>query len=536
MTNEQADKIQATRELREQLLQDKHRPGYHFAIPEDIGVPGDPNGAFYANGRYHLMYLYDRRGENAWRGQGFCWGHISSHDLVHWRHHPDAISPGDGNGGCFSGGAFVDDDGAAYLTYWRLPLAEATVEGTGIGIARSQDRHYDVWEKLRTPSLDGTDWGIQERKDEAGNSIPVGNADPSNIWKKDGIYYMQTGNLLVLDKFGREENSPVHYRGDWVDLYSSPDLINWQYVHRFYQRDLDNRWTQESEDDMCPSFLPLPRSPEGGEMSGKYLQLFISHNRGCQYYIGTYDTQQDLFLPETHGRMSWADKTFFAPEALIDAQGRQLMWAWLTDDPVSEIDQMIADGWSGVYGLPRVLWLTDDNSLGIAPAPELQTLRYNHHKFDNIILEHDREFELTGINGRSCEIALKVDVMSAQRVGLKVRTSSNNEETTLLYYDTSRQKLVFDAEESGPLARTNGRQQFKNVEEAPLTIRAGKPLDLRVFVDNSVIELFADGRQAITRRVYPQREDSERALLFCNGGDAAFSSIETWEMMPANGW
>jgi len=33
-------------------------------------------------------------------------------------------------------------------------------------------------------------------------------------------------------------------------------------------------------------------------MSGKHLQLFISHNMGCQYYVGSYDTQRDLFVPE----------------------------------------------------------------------------------------------------------------------------------------------------------------------------------------------------------------------------------------------
>ena len=528
-TNEQSERIRAARGLREHLLRDKHRPGYHFAIPEDIGRPGDPNGAFYANGRYHLMYLYDRRGVHAWRDRGFCWGHISSHDLVHWRHHPDAIGPGDGDGGCFSGGGFVDDDGTAYISYWRLPLTEGTVEGSGIGIARSRDRHYNAWEKLDTPSLDGTEFGILERRDKAGQAVYLGNADPSNIWKKDGVYYVQAGNLPVLNKFGREKDSPVHCRGDWVDLFSSTDLIDWHFLHRFYQRDVDNRWTQESEDDMCPSFLPLPRSPEGGEMSGKYLQLFISHNMGCQYYVGAYDTQRDLFIPETHGRMSWVDNTFFAPEALVDGKGRQIMWAWLTDNPRAEIGKAIADGWCGVYGLPRVLWLGKDDTLRLAPAPELQVLRYNAKPFDDISLDENAEHELQGINGRSCEIQLSVDPGSAQRVGVRVRTGAQDEETTLLYYDAPWQKLVFDATKSGPLGRTV-------VEEAPLIVPGGQPLELRVFVDNSVVEVFANDRQAITRRVYPERDDSDRVRLFCQGGAASFTGIKAWEMMPSNGW
>ena len=103
--------VRSTRLLRERLLADPYRPGYHFCIPEDIMTSGDPNGAFYRNGRYHLMYLYNRT------GSGFYWGHISSLDLVHWRHHPDAIGPGQGDQGCWSGGTFVDDDGTAYLSY-----------------------------------------------------------------------------------------------------------------------------------------------------------------------------------------------------------------------------------------------------------------------------------------------------------------------------------------------------------------------------------------------------------------------------------
>jgi len=533
MVDEQSERIKAARALREHLLRDKHRPGYHFAMPEDIGRPGDPNGAFYANGRYHLMYLYDRRGVDAWRGRGFCWGHISSHDLVHWRHHPDAIGPGDRDGGCFSGGGFVDDDGTAYISYWRLPLSEGSVEGSGIGIARSRDRHYETWEKMEIRGLDATEWGILEREDESGNPIYLGNADPSNIWKKDGVYYMEAGNLPVLNKLGREEGAPLHHRGDWVDLFSSKDLTDWQYVHRFYQRDTANRWTQESEDDMCPSFLPLPRSPEGGEASGKYLQLFISHNMGCQYYIGAYDTQRDLFVPESHGRMSWMDKTFFAPEALIDGRGRQVMWAWLTDNLRPETEGAIADGWCGVYGLPRVLWLGEDDTLRLAPAPELQALRYNTKRFDDTMLD-DAEIELEGINGRSCEIELSVELQSAQRVGVRVRSGDKDQETTLLYYDAPREKLVFDSTESGPLESKLLNRAI--VEEAPFVVPDGQPLQLRVFIDNSVVEVFANDRQAITRRVYPEREGSDQVRLYCQGGAATFFDIETWEMMPSNGW
>src|SRR5262245_53486646 len=137
-----AQVIKGTRDFRERLLADPYRPAFHFSFPEDNGLPGDPNGAFYKDGLYHLMFLYNRSGNGFAYSQGssgFSWGHVSSPDLLHWRHHPDALVPGDGDEGVFSGGAFVDDDGTSILSYWMLWGAK------GIGLATSRDE--EVWKK-----------------------------------------------------------------------------------------------------------------------------------------------------------------------------------------------------------------------------------------------------------------------------------------------------------------------------------------------------------------------------------------------------
>jgi beta-fructofuranosidase len=500
--------VRSARLLRERFLADPYRPHYHFCVPEDMGMPGDPNGAFYHNGRYHLMYLYNRS------GSGFCWGHISSSDLVHWRHHPDSIGPGHGDEGCFSGGAFVDDDGTAYLSYWMLWGAK------GIGLARSSGPAFDSWTKLEAnPVIKSTEWGVTEIKDSTGNSSFLGSADPSNIWKKDGRYYLLTGNLLVLNKIGRATNAPLSEQGDRLYLFVSDDLNSWRYLHRFYERKPE--WTDRSEDNMCPSFLPLPSNADGGPPSGRHLLLFISHNRGCQYYIGDY--RNDHFFPENHGRMTWVDNTYFAPEALIDAQGRQIMWAWLTDNPSGEKES----GWSGVYGLPRTLWLGDDCTLRLQPVKELETLRRHEKSWRDMTVADGATKPLEGVVGDACELGMEIEVGTAQRCGLKVRASSKGEEETLLYYDAGQKELVFDSTRSG----WEGR---KAVERAPFALRPSESLKLRVFVDSSVVEVFANDRQAIGRRVFPTRNDSLRVALFASGGSAQCKSINAWEMMPAN--
>ncbi len=502
--------VESTRLLRERLLADPYRPRYHFCVPEDNGVPGDPNGCFFANGRYHLMYLYNRT------GVGFCWGHLSSCDLVHWRHHPDAIGPGQGDEGCFSGGGFVDDDGTAYLTYWMLWGAK------GIGIARSCDRGFDVWRKSpANPVIPSTEWGLTEVADAAGETLIYGSADPSNIWKEDGKYYVLTGNLLVLNKYGRQPDAPASTRGDRLYLFESEDLARWEYRGVFYER--NPQWTDDSEDNMCPSFLPLPKRAEGGAPSGKHLLLFISHNKGCQYYVGDYDRRAGRFVPLSHGRMSWIDNTYFAPEALVDAQGRQIMWAWLTDNPAGEMER----GWSGVYGLPRTLWVDEDGALRMAPVPELRMLRAHEREWRDVTLAGDEVKWLEGVPGDACELEIVIDSATAAQYGVLVRRSPGGEEETRLYYDAQQGRLCFDATRSG----VDGRRVL---EQAPLALPAGEPLTLRVFVDRSIVEVYANDRQAIGRRVFPGRSDSLGVALFATGGSAHVSAVHAWEMMPAN--
>ena len=504
--------VESTHLLRDKFLADRTRPGYHFACPEDYGMPGDVNCCFYSRGRYHLMYIYESRSDF------FRYGHLSSTDLVHWRAHPDAVIPDELDGGIFSGGAFVDDDGTCYISYWAL--GKNGTQG-GVRIAKSSDRYYEKWEKFEDYMLPCTESGVHETVDENGTPMYLGCADPSNIWKKNGKYYIQLGNLPVLIKFGvsghwehtntpRDPNTPDNVRGDWTELFESDDLKTWKFVHRFYERRQDDTWTQANEDDMCPVFLPLPK--KDGSDSGKHLQLFISHNLGCQYYIGTYDKTADLFLPESHGRMTWKDFTFFAPEALTAPDGRVIMWAWLHDNLYADNDRTELEtlGWTGVFSMPRELWLREDGTLGMAPAKELRMLRYN---------ETD---DLSALDPVSCEIELEFAADDRTKSGLRVFASPDGGEFTDIFYDHEAGELVVDMKKSGI-----GR--FNVEERAPFRLEECEKLRLDIFLDKSVIEVYANGRQAICRRVFTSSDES------CGiGVIGAPETVRGWDMMPSN--
>jgi beta-fructofuranosidase len=59
---------------------------------------------------------------------------------------------------------------------------------------------------------------------------------------------------------------------------------------------------------------------------------------------------------------------------------------------------------------------------------------------------------------------------------------------------------------------------------------------LRIFIDQSVVEVFANERQAVMRRIYPTREDSVGVSVFSRGGATTVRRAQAWKMAPSNPW
>jgi len=82
---------------------------YHLAHPgPGAATPGDPNPAFFWNGRYHLHYIYNNN--------GIKFAHVSSEDMVHWKWHPTELGPSTMGHGMFSGTGFITQNNATRWT------------------------------------------------------------------------------------------------------------------------------------------------------------------------------------------------------------------------------------------------------------------------------------------------------------------------------------------------------------------------------------------------------------------------------------
>jgi beta-fructofuranosidase len=512
LINDTEQALRSARQLQERFERDPYRPRFHFLPPG--GWLNDPNGALYWHGRYHLFYQYypeaaysiieHRDGSN--EHLGICWGHASSSDLIHWAHHPIALQPsipGVDALSCFSGHV-VDNGGVATIIYFGRP--------GGSCIATSSDYRLDRWTKHPRAVIPRPRPGEPDHGRYSGG-------DPC-MWREGDRWYALCGF-----------RSPQG--GDTASLFRSHDTLHWEFVHDFYQS--RREWTSVRDDCAVPDFFPL---------GDTHMLLCMSHHTGAHYYLGGW--RNETFYPEAHGNMNWAGGQLNAPKSMLDGNGRRLMWGWVCEARTRDAQR--AAGWAGMLSLPRVLSLSARGGLLMEPPVELQALRRHHRRRTDIRLAGGTDQPIAEISGDCLELAVELDPGAAGEVGVRVRCAPDGSEHTSICYRAAAGELVIDGSASSrrddllqpwphpwaalfsdPVRELPTTEQVY-VQRAPLALQPREPLKLRVFVDRSVVEVFANDRQCMTQRIYPARRDSRGVALFSHGGSARCAALDAWDM------
>jgi len=172
--------------------------------------------------------------------------------------------------------------------------------------------------------------------------------------------------------------------------------------------------------------------------------------------------------------------------------------------------------------------LAEDHSLRVRPVEEAERLRADHQRIEEIRIKAGHEAELGALGGKSIELIARIDPEASREVGLKVLRSSDDAEYTRIVYAPAAGTLTIDTLHSSQLEGIRPRSP----ETAPLNLEDGEALELRVFIDRSVIEVFANGRLCLAVRVYPKHDDSRDIAFFAQGGDARLLSLDLWKMKP----
>lgn len=297
-------------------------------------------------------------------------------------------------------------------------------------------------------------------------------------------------------------------RSGLVLLYRSADLINWTYEGVLLAGDVQ----RPIPSGRAPVWECPPTSSRGKPGCAANL-----HPRNKQqllyvvYYQGIYSRQR--FIPDRSGILVHGG-SFYAPQVMMDEQGRRLMWGWLPEG--RNRAACLEAGWTGVMSLPIQFHLNDDDNLCLAPAPELTALRRNHRHFG---LQHlpDKQHDLAldGIAGDALEIIAEFEVPATGEFGLKLRATPDDQEYTRLMVQTDAQGIAVKRDHSSLSYEVN-----RDILPTPVTLTPGATLRLHIFLDRSVIEVFInDGIRTIASRIYPtSRQPGRESLQPGRGG------------------
>ena len=443
---------------------DHTRPIYHFRPP--ALWMNDVCGGFYYRGYYHVFYQQGSLSDGHNRGRGIGWGHTRSRNLVQWEYLRPILMPPAGARLEASGSGFIRKDGQPILFFAHTPM-------------QLSKNKREQWAALPTDE-DLIEWRRVDIGLKAGQSgIPE---DIRANWAD--MFVFQVGED-VFATFKETEGLICQAQND--------QLTAWKAVGKI-----------EGVVGECPNIFTL---------DGR--QVILRSTYPISYLTGQFDPDAIVLRHQTQPRIldyGYGGNEFPSPQqrglygttVFSDPTGRTILLGWVSGFKPDR-------GWNGCMSLPRLLSLDQEDRLIQTPAPELERLRGEHLRIENLSLNDEWRW-IYGARGDALEIEVELVPGDADTFGLQVRCSENGSDGISLRYG----------------------EGILNVAgtEVPLTVgKGGSPtLRLHLFLDRSVLEVFVDGgRSAVTRVNYADEEDLG-IRVFAENGAALLKSLDVWQM------
>ena len=254
------------------------------------------------------------------------------------------------------------------------------------------------------------------------------------------------------------------------------------------------------------------------------IQIVDRNSGGWGHILADQIMFSDAAAQGSEQRAHWLDygKDYYAAVSWNDApDGKRLMIGWMNNWQYA--NQVPTSPWRSAMSVPREVGLrTVDGrpQLVQQPVASLDTLETGQrHTESNTTITGERTLTK---RGDVLDIRATLRPGSASRVGLKVLTNANGDET-VIGYDVAAGMLSIDRTKSGAAAAELAN--FPGVHSAPVTLRDGR-LNLRILVDRSLVEVFAQGgERTIADQVYPT-PGSDGLQVFATGGSATLETLD----------
>ncbi|WP_394743147.1 glycoside hydrolase family 32 protein [Natronococcus roseus] len=517
--------------------EDPWRPGFHFAPPQ--GWINDPNGLVYHEGVYHLFFQYHPH--DPW-WEDIQWGHATSEDLFDWTYHGIKLPFDDENNlAKFSGAATIDTENTAgfgeealILSYTGAYLDETEIQDQRI--AYSTDNGETVTEYDGNPVLDTNDLEFR---------------DPNVFWYEPDQKWI----MVVCRVHEGDDNGETRPPG--IEIHSSEDHRNWTYESTFTNSEY-NEFVEDANESVydyhshspeanlweCPDLFELP--VEGSDETKWVLTVSVDHQRE-DHLIGEFDGSE--FTIEDRQLADYGYDYYAAISWDNEPLDRRVQIAWAAHWPYIEF--VPETGWRGIMSVPREITLeegTNSVELRQRPVAELEELRQEPvvELSSEMITPGRDPLEGADVEGRSLEIHATIDPQSADEFGFRVR-EGENDESLITYYTDPDDIPVTDASPSEDVPQLVFQRTDSSIDgpaddffdegqedatSMPLEPREDGTIELRILVDRSSVEIFAnDGQRVMTNQIFPDWS-STGLSLFAERGAARLKEMRVYDLAP----
>ena len=494
---------------RQEMRKSRWYPKYHYVSP--VGFLHDPNGLCFWKGLWHLFCQHtytDTAAIGVPEGRSVCWGHVVSEDLIHWRDLPDAIYPNPEQA-CWSGATLVGED-RVIAAYYGL--------NTGIMVAVSHDPLLLNWEKV------GHNRVAIPHKNEDGTEAPCPVFDPC-LFRRGEFYYLLSSP---------REYDPLRKRPHRQQfLFRSKDLIHWEYRHPFIENDVVGA---KDDDGACPYFMDI-----GTGEDKKQLVVHFSHLDGAKFMLGHYDEQREKFCVMSGEKFSsghWMPGGLHAPSAYPDGKGGAVVLFNMNNS---------AEGSDPIMSLPQQMHLSGSvmDEIDLDVVESVYSLRGAHTQVPPRKLPAGELWIPEQLHGDCIELHLRAQVPYQRALELYVLRAPDEEEYVkitvfrncgIVNQDLCDVYKVFDYSQNTVVtvdsthASRASHTAVRPPEICEVPLWKEDPVELDVFLDRGMLEVFINKKRSILQRVFPEREDSVGIALRAVGGDTELLCLEQWEM------
>lgn len=430
---------------------ENYRPIYHFTPKK--GWMNDPNGMVYLNGKYHLFFQHNPD-QSVWGPMH--WGHAISKDLIHWDEQKIALYP-DSLGTIFSGSAVVDKDNTA---------------GFGKGAIVAIFTHHNHQEENRKTGLheyqslaysldEGVTWTKYNGNPVLPNPGILDFRDPKVMWYEKSQSWIMT----LATK-------------DCITFYSSKNLKDWKKESEFGKGVGAHGGVWE-----CPDLIPMTYKGE------KKWVLLVSINPGgpnggsvTQYFVGDFDGRAFHCSDTAVKWLDWGPDNY-AGVTWSNLGDRHLMIGWMSNWQYA--NEVPTTRWRSSMTIPRQLSLQQvgqDYYVNSTAAPEVNKAFKQIKKYP---ANQSKEMRIETVLSQ----AFRLDINQLKIQNFEVIFSNAKGNELIVGYAKDKNAYYIDRSKSG---QVNFHPEFRNKAFAP-RLSNHSNLSLRMYLDVSSVELFADG-------------------------------------------